>query len=397
MIVRGRPQNPAVITPIHPNLKVTFMYPKLYKRDTSGGVRVWWAEQDHNAYVYKSGKLDGKIVTTKPTIALPKNLGKRNELTSIEQAQAEISAMYTKKRKRGYFDDVKKIDTCTIVKPMLAHKYKDHVHKLKYPVYVQPKLDGIRCLATANGLFSRKNERIISCPHIEEAIMPYVKRYGVVFDGELYNHELKDDFNQIQSLVTREHIDTLQEIKIERYVQYHIYDVIMDGDFVERQSFLKDLYRRAIISEPLILVKTKKITEPEYLDDAYETFLEDGYEGQMVRSNVEYQNKRTSALLKRKEFIDGEFKIVSIHEGKGNRSGMAGYAYLDMGKWITLPNGERTRTFKAAFMGDNAHRVRILKNKKDIVGQMATVKYFQWPPNRRPRHPNIKAIRVKGY
>lgn len=363
------------------------IYPKLYKRDETGSIRVWWAEVKDGSYRYHSGQLNGKITTSLWTLCDYKNIGKKNELKPAEQAHKEVQAMYTKKKKRsGYHDSMDDVDNPERIKPMLAHKFEDHKHKLKYPVYIQPKLDGIRCLATPEGLFSRRGERIASCPHIEQAIMPFVKKYGFYFDGELYNHELKDDFNEIQSLVTRKHIDEKQELKIERYVQYHIYDIVLAKPFKERSQFLMKM--EEYVKPPLVIVPTHRISEPEYLDDAYEEFLTDGYEGQMVRSNSLYICKRTDALLKRKEFQDAEFKIISIHEGKGNRSGMAGYARL---------RGANGRTFNAAFMGTNDYRKQLLKNAKNYVNADATVKFFRLTPDGVPRFPIIKSIREKGY
>lgn len=364
------------------------IHPKLYKRDTNGSVRVWWAETLNDGYRYHSGRLNGKIVTSKWTLCDYKNIGKKNELKPHEQAVAEVKAMYKKKKKRSYFEDIDTIDSCSLVKPMLAHHYKDYKDELKYPVYVQPKLDGIRCLATPEGLFTRKGEPINSCPHIWEVIEPLIKEYDVIFDGELYNHELKDDFNEIQSLVTRKHIDDKQALKIERFVEYHIYDLRCEGIFSERLNRLNGMKRDISSKAPIAWVPTKKVKEPEYLDDMYDFFLEDGYEGQMVRSDVEYEFKRTKALLKRKEFIDEEFRIKSIHEGKGNRSGMAGYAILEL---------DKHRVFSAAFMGTNVYRKKLLAEKKQYVGEFATVKYFRRTPAGVPRFPVIKAIRPKGY
>ena len=39
--------------------------------------------------------------------------------------------------------------TETTIKPMLAHKYNPD--KADYPAFIQPKLDGVRCLFTAKG------------------------------------------------------------------------------------------------------------------------------------------------------------------------------------------------------------------------------------------------------
>jgi DNA ligase-1 len=81
------------------------------------------------------------------------------------------------------------------IKAMLAHKYNED--KADYPAFIQPKLDGVRCLFTKSGAFSRANNRFMNVEHIEQALKPFfAKNPTTVLDGELYNHGLKDDFEK---------------------------------------------------------------------------------------------------------------------------------------------------------------------------------------------------------
>ena len=88
------------------------------------------------------------------------------------------------------------------IKAMLAHKYNED--KAHYPAFIQPKLDGVRCLFTAKGAFSRANNQFMNVDHIEQALKPFfAKNPTAILDGELYNHGLKDDFEKIISIVRK--------------------------------------------------------------------------------------------------------------------------------------------------------------------------------------------------
>lgn len=364
----------------------------LYKRDNTGGTRIWYAEIDGGSYRLCSGKLGGSSpVQSSWTLCEVKNLGRSNETSAEEQAKQEVQSHYTKKRKRGYTENLEAIDQAKedLIEPMLAHDYADHKHKLTFPVYSQPKLDGIRCIANADGLWSRKGEQITTVPHIAELIVPLCRAKKLVFDGELYNHDLREDFNEIASLVRREKSDAKHAAKVRDVVQYHIYDLVdCNAPFIDRWRHLNDVIGYNIEDHDINcieVVETKRHMNQTSLDGYYEFYVEDGYEGQMVRTNALYQHKRTSALLKRKEFQDEEFEIIGMVEGKGNRSGMVGAIVF------ALPNGKQ---FQAALMGTNDYRRKIWKEhlRKPFVGCDATVKYFHKTPGGVPRFPVVKSI-----
>lgn len=363
---------------------------KLYKRDNTGSTRIWWAEIDGSRYNLHSGQLGGAITTSAWTLCVGKNAGRSNSTTAEEQVQLEVEALYKKKLKRGYTADPKEIDKAkaSLISPMLAHDYNDHKHKLKFPVYSQPKLDGIRCIAKADGLWSRKGEPITTVPHIAELIIPLCKAKGLVFDGELYNHELKEDFNEIASLVRRQKQSSEHAAKVRNVVQYHIYDLVdHEQCFNDRWRHLNDVIGYNIEDDYscIEVVEIKRHMNQTSLDGYYEFYVEDGYEGQMIRTDTLYEHKRTSALLKRKEFVDEEFEIITMVEGKGNRSGMVGAIVFET---------REGKQFQAALMGTNDYRIRIWKEhqKSSFAGVDATVKYFHKTPDGVPRFPVVKSI-----
>ena len=136
--------------------------------------------------------------------------------------------------------------------------------------------------------------------------------------------------------------------------------------------------------ECIKIVETSKASNSDSLDIFYEEYLKDGYEGQMVRLNQGYENKRSKGLLKRKEFIDEEFKILRVVEGVGNRYGTAGYMEFQT---------KEGRPFKSNIKGDFAYLRSLLVKKDKLVGQMATIKFFAYTPDKVPRFPYVIGIR----
>jgi len=359
----------------------------LYKRTTTGAVQQWSQEIDGHRYRTVSGQAGGRLVTSEWTVCEGKNAGRANATTPEEQAAREVEANYTKKRKEGYHDSVEAIDTARQA-VMLAKEYADHEDKVFSGVFrphSQPKLDGMRCLARVDGLWSRQGNRIVSVPHIERALAPVFAEYpDMVLDGELYNHALKADFNRIISLC-RKAKPTAQDLdESAALIEYHIYDVPSDTRvFLERNQVLHMLEDRGRLRSPLHRVATEIVKNQEHMDALYEDYLDDGYEGQMIRLHAPYQGKRTSDLLKRKEFQDAEFRVLDIVEGIGNRSGMAGYAVL------ALQDG---RTFKANCLGPREYLRDLLARREAMIGTWGTVLYFRLTPDGVPRFPRLKAV-----
>jgi DNA ligase 1 len=368
-------------------------YHKLFKKTATGATQVWWMEVVGGSYRTHSGQVDGQIVTSDWTEVQPKNVGRANATTPAEQAEAEAKSKYDRKRKTGYHESVEDAQSSDYFSPMLAKEFDEYASKIKLNegVWVQPKLDGIRCIARASGLWSRNGDPIVSVPHIFEVLRPFFEHTpDLILDGELYNHRLKENFNEITSLVRKptagpEHFEITAEI-----IEYHIYDSPSpEGDYQKRLWRVMDVVDA--VGPPLILVPSLRVNTRHALDAAYEMMLNDGYEGQMVRLDGPYENnKRSKLLLKRKEFTDSEFEILDIIEGVGNASGGAKIAVLRL-------DTDPTKSFKADVMGTKAERVEMLRNRAKLIGKTATVKYFkQRTPANIPRFGKLKVINVDG-
>src|SRR3546814_13834061 len=87
-----------------------------------------------------------------------------------------------------------------------------------------------------------------------------------------------------------------------------------------------DLFYDKVWAESLDLciqpVETIRVMCRDDYDEAHGLWLEEGYEGSIWRADAAYEQKRSKALRKRKEFVDDEFELVAIEAGLGNGSGM---------------------------------------------------------------------------
>ena len=360
----------------------------IYKKTKTGATQEWTIEVVGNKYRTHSGQVGGAITTNEWTVVYGKNVGKANGTTDSEQALKEADAKRTKKLESGYFEDVNNINEQQYFEPMLAAKWEDYKDKIQYPIYSQAKLDGIRCIVTKDGMFSRNGKPILSAPHIRRSLNFVFEAYpNLILDGELYADKFANDFNKIVSLVKRTKPTAEDLMDSEKQIEYHVYDVpSVDETFTGRWRELDEL----ALDFPNCVkkVETHIITEEFYITDWYENYIERGYEGQMLRMNSKYENKRSKSLLKHKSFVDEEYTVLDIVEGEGNRSGTAGYFVFE------TKDGKR---FKSNVKGTWEETAGMLKNKKKLIGKEATVKYFNLTPDGIPRFPYVINIDRESY
>ena len=362
----------------------------IYKLTEVGNIQQWTMVIDGNGYFSREGILNGKISENKPTVCEGKNGGKANATTPEEQAEKEAQAKWQKKLDKGYFKTQEEAagGNTKFYEPMLAHKFDDHKAEIKFPILCQPKLDGIRCVTTKAGMFTRNGKAIISAPHIFSNLKEFfAKNPNAVLDGELYTDKLANDFNKICSLVKRTKPTAEELADSAKMIEYWVYDAPVIGILNESDKFSE---RLELIKKSLVGIKQIKIVPTEFvkslpvLDGYYENYLNDGYEGQMVRLDEGYENKRSKRLLKRKEFIDEEYEILGVVEGEGNRAGTAGFMEF---------SSKGGKSFRSNIKGDFGYLGELLKKKKSLIGKKATIKYFNLTPDGIPRFPYVTAIR----
>jgi DNA ligase-1 len=273
------------------------------------------------------------------------------------------------------------------IKAMLAHKYNED--KADYPAFIQPKLDGVRCLFTAKGAFSRANNQFMNVEHIEQALKPFfAKNPTAILDGELYNHGLKDDFEKIISLVKKRKPTDADRAEAAELVQYHMYDVasMTIATYVDRNLFL--------LSEPSFIphaclqrTRTQLATDFDDAQRFHAKNLKLGYEGSIYRTTYgKYKGTRSWDLMKFKDFHDAEATIIDFVAGKGKREGTLGKFIMQDHEGVVFgcPPGK----------GYNyAALAEMLENAAQYIGQWATFTYFERTKAGSYRHPHYKCLR----
>jgi ATP-dependent DNA ligase len=217
---------------------------------------------------------------------------------------------------------------------------------------------------------------------------------NVVLDGELYNHDFKDDFESIISMVRKTKPTDEDRSISEKHVQFHCYDVIdvylgnNKGEptnliFSERDHWLAgNLQSNHCVRH----VRTVLVTNEDQAKQYHKENLAEGYEGSIVRLDTPYQCKRSHSLRKFKDFSDAEANIVGYEEGKGKRTGTLGKFIMqdDDGNQFGCPPGKGHNYKDLALMLANIH---------EYMGQRATFTYFERTKAGSYRHPLYKCIR----
>lgn len=352
--------------------------PILYKKSSTGKISQWEVEVSGNMFRTISGFTDGEKVTSAWTGCQGKNIGKKNETTPDEQALLEAKALHKKRKALGSFENIKDINKSVYFKPMLAEKLEDYLGDLKYPVFSQPKLDGVRCIAKEDGLWTRNGKPLLSAPHIYEALKPmFEKNPDLILDGELYCDKLSNDFNKIISLVRKTKPTEKDLEESELFIQYHVYDLPSSGEktFIERSAELDNMP----FPHCCKVVSTYIIESESEIIPKYEEYMRAGYEGQMIRVDEVYQNKRSKFLLKHKGWIDEEFIVKDVIEGKGNLQGKIGKILFDV-------DGVEV---EAAVNATWEELEEMWKNKNHLIGKSITVKHFGKTADGSLRFPKI--------
>jgi DNA ligase 1 len=379
----------------HPTLKemkmnkttTLYMHETLYHKSKTDAIVQWdiWTEGADICTEY--GQIGGKMQLSRKT-ATPKNVGRANATTAEEQAILEAKAMHKKRLDAKYsltIEDAKK----EVFLPMLASDFEKRKDKVTYPVDVQPKLDGVRCLAYWDGgsvkLMSRGGKQWNCCQHIIdelETILPT----DWVLDGELYIHG--STFQEITKLVKKLRPESVN-------VQFHVYDVprakyeeteLGGSTWDNRKMSLLLIDEFVENCKSVVAVESHYTTCEEDVYKLQSQFLEDGYEGAIVREmDGEYKfGYRSRSLLKVKNFMDEEYKIIGFGTGIGRFEGSV--------VWICTT--EDGKEFRVVPQGTMEQRQELYKDANNSIGSLLKVKFFELTDDNIPRFPVGLGIRL---
>lgn len=350
-------------------------FDKLYANASNGKIKTWEIESQGNIMVIKSGYIDGKLIENKKEIS-GKNIGKSCETSDEEQCISECKSKWKKKLDQQYTNNrnnIKEYSEQQILLPMLAQKYNDRKHYLTFPCYIQPKLNGVRCIYQNGKFMSRNGKEYTTLKHL----IPNLRGLGInIPDGEIYIHGM--EFQEIIRRVKKYRAGKTEEL------QYWIYDQINERPFdIRHAEILSKFSNSNFVS--LIQVPTYVVNNEKEIKEYHNRWVREGFEGAIIRNTKGlYKIKhRSNDLLKYKEFIDDEFVIVGGHEGEG----------LEKGAIIFEVETKEGETFSVRPKGTREIRIEWMNNIKSLIGKKITIRYQNLSEDGIPIFPVGIAIR----
>lgn len=365
------------------------IFDTLYVHDSKSRVRSWVLKiidaGENGVIIRRTYGTDGGKQTTTETVVKGKNTGKKNETTPWEQALKQGKSLYDKQLTVGYHPN--KDANVMQVKPMLAHGYDKKKEKhVEEPFYAQPKLDGVRMLVGKHldgtkVVMSRTGKEMRNMEHVSDELFDRIGN-GEFIDGENFTFDMT--FEDITG-ICRTMITNDEKHKKAKDIKFHAFDTFhvgrMDEPFRERYERLRELVDGLKNTR---LVKTELVKSRDVIPEKLSDYLADGYEGLMIRNTGgKYKlDSRSNDLLKAKQFVTEEYKIVDFGEADGRDAGSV--------IWVCeTTNG----TFHVRPRGTLEYRRSCFVNGKSYIGKNLTVQYQNLTDHGIPRFPVGIAIR----
>jgi DNA ligase-1 len=465
-------------------MSVVQSFPKLYAIDKNGKIKVWTAAVLQSKGAGGSaaaaatsrithGYIDGKQQTAYRDYNTGKNIGRSNETTPLAQCISETQRKWTDKKEKEAYSETKPADcgegygdisgnyadgddgnddgdngddaatafTVGPFLPMLAQTFNPAdaivgpgstvVSKKKkvitFPCFVQPKLDGLRCVSYAThstggvgvALQSRTGAFFTGLPAIAAALRPYLSQHpNIVIDGELYTDQMP--FEELAGLIKKKKI-TDDDVEGLKKVKYHVYDIydrtLPNMPYSERFGVLAAAVRRCgcvandafhsggtpaasgrmlrsaattvVATEEaatvVVLVRTEKVAVLTEFRRLFAEFVEAGYEGIMLRNaaGVYCANYRSNDLQKYKEFMEEEFRIIDFTQGEGR----------DAGAVIWVCETADGKVFSLRPRGSMEQRRAWFSDGDKYIGKYVTVIFQELTEEGKPRFPVGKCVR----
>lgn len=332
-------------------------FPRLYALSSTGKYKTWMIEAVGNIMVESWGYVDGKIQSQSKEIK-GKNIGRANETTDEQQCELECQSKWQKKVDEQYttsMGEVKAYADQDILLPMLAQKFQERKHNIVYPCFVQPKLNGVRCIYQNGKFMSRGGKEYTTLDHL----VPELEKLGILIpDGEIYVHGMI--FQRIVELVKKDRGPETDRL------EYWIYDQVTDSEFYKRTENIVDAFGKHDFIR-LHCVDTFEVNSEAEINKWHDKFVQDGFEGIIIRNrNGMYLPKvRSKDLQKLKNFVDEEFEIIGGKEADG----------ADKGTVVFRVKDKKGNEFSVRPRGTRELRAEWWKNIDKLKGKNLTVRY----------------------
>lgn len=366
-----------------------YRFPILYKKAVNGKISSWEIKVvgseiiDQISIVTTHGYTDGIKQIDQQVVSIAKS-----QINVAEQAKFEANSKWIKYTEKGYTKDPSGVSQMQVYLPMLAKKYAEQGDKIKWPCYIQPKLNGARCISYIKDgkrvYQSRLGKFWTTLTHLDRDLIPFD---GLITDGEIYVHGM--DLQDILSLIKNQDTTTTVEGLRAENLEYHIYDLVSNERFESRINNLRDILLSLYalnINKHLHLVETYLIGNEKELLDYHKKFLTEGYEGSMLRNvkSLYQMNRRSNDLQKVKPVLSEEFEVIGGYCVETGR---------EQGTCVFTCKTKKGETFDVRPKGTLERRRQYWKELAQLKGKMLTVDFQEWTGDGKPFHARGVAIR----
>lgn len=294
----------------------------LYGKNADGSLKVWSVETDGAKITVTHGKLGGKQ-QSKTTICTEKNLGKANYLDATQQAEVEARAKWVKQQKKGYFTSQEDATGSIDWTPMKCQDFKKFAHKVNYPCYQQPKLNGLRCMIDANGeAWSKAGEPYKLPQHIQEEVLKLAEAGKIPdgIDGEIYAGLESEGGLSLQRIVSAFRKPNNDTPRLKLYV----YDLPSSTKTFDERKFDLDTLDsdvRSLKLRNINVLRTIGVENEVQGDEVHSENVANGFEGSIYRNKdgIYDFGGRSYDVIKRKPRQDAEAKVVSVEIDKNGQ------------------------------------------------------------------------------
>ena len=343
-------------------------FPKLIKENRYWKIIVTEINDDIISVKTRYGVNGGKITETKP-----QTFKKSKGLTFVKKKIID-------KIRNGYKHEsgkeIKNKQLKSFIKPMSAILLEGNENKIVFPAYVQPKLDGFRgvVIKSFSGKVSIVSRNGLPYPHLEKIkkeleSFPLIKQ-GYNLDGELYIHGVS--IGELRSVLGRKELNSQKVINVEKNIKYYIFDFFKDKEEIPFEKRLLKLQESFKLwkSKLVHLIDTKKVKSLEDVKTLRNKFIENGYEGIIVRNKngIYLPGKKSTDVFRSKDFKTGMFVIIGANEGKGNNKGTVIWELQCL---------NTKKTFTAKPIGTKEERTELYKNRNKYIGLKINIKYYE--------------------
>jgi hypothetical protein len=399
----------------------------IFKNNAHGKPMIWWIGFDAttNELFFVHGQVDGKLQLDYSKVELNQH-SKSIYDQAVQEATQRFTLHYRNKgyRPEGFLPpDMKEA--------ALANEWKPDSTKLEYPVYTQPKLDGMRVLArAAMGYLTTTGEPVdtniyrsrgqtqypLYAPHFDPELnalrqylpvgeydgegMMVVKTTVLEEDGttrEVTEHDFQHTMS-VMKTTKREHPDL-------KKVTHHIFDYNMydDTPYEKRYDILVSGFNRYVTNggsaNRIAIVPCRAAYSKEEILQHNLDYIAEGYEGTIIRKisatadgsapsakrlqEAAYRSGKSSNLLKFKFHIDEEGVIVGIEDCKGREEGAAKFVVQD----------KRGLQFKVRMKGPVEQRQYWFQHPETVIGALVTYRFQEYTNDGLPRFPRGISLR----